>query len=163
MHSTIYSKHYTSQVTIEQMDMRADAQSGYPGRGYRYYVGTPLFEAFRGLSYTTFQPSCTQQKVAKTLTLSCTVKNTGKLGGDFIWLLFHVPPQHGSHQQRPKRRLLDFDRVSVSALHTSEQTKFVVDITRQLALTSESGEPEIVAGVHVLEIQDGPKFSVTLP
>lgn len=39
----------------------------------------------------------------------------------------------------------------------------LVEIPRQLMLTSESGAPVVVAGVHVLEIQDGPSFQVVVP
>jgi hypothetical protein len=136
---TIYGKEYQSQLTIEQMHMRADVtgtlgvatnnttQAGrYPGRGYRYYTGRPLFAAFAGLSYTSFNTTCTsslrrrrrrqQPEPAtgagnQTMVLNCEVENTGRRGGDAVVLLFHRPPQAAAgHRQRPVRRLLDFDR-----------------------------------------------------
>ena len=113
----------------------------------------------------------------KTLTLSCIVTNTGKRDGDAVLLLFHRPPvvseaaAVASHQQRaagaafqrPMRRLLDFNRVTVPAGGSSSPQRFVVDVPQQLLLVDERGAPLEVAGVHVLEVQDGPKFEVTLP
>jgi hypothetical protein len=114
----------------------------------------------------------------KTLTLSCIVTNTAKRDGDAVLLLFHHPPAVSeaaavaSHQQRaaagaafqrPMRRLLDFNRVTVPAGGSSSPQRFIVDVPRQLLLVDERGAPLEVAGVHVLEVQDGPKFEVTLP
>ena len=45
----------------------------------------------------------------------------------------------------------------------SSPQRFVVDVPQQLLLVDERGAPLEVAGVHVLEVQDGPKFEVTLP
>ena len=39
---TIYGKEYGAQMQIERMDMRADASTSYPGRGYRYVRGLLL-------------------------------------------------------------------------------------------------------------------------
>lgn len=163
---TIYNKQYQSQLTIEEMDMRADVATGYPGRGYRYYAGKPLFAAFSGMSYTSFSTSCTNsswnQGQATAVMVSCTVENTGKRDGDAVVLLFHRPPQAPTGQkQRPIRRLLDFDRVTVSAGHKAAVHNFVIE-DRELMLTSESGRLVEVPGVHVLEVQDGPSFHVSM-
>jgi len=142
---TVYGKAYGRSMKIQQMDMRADATNGYPGRGYRYYTGKPLFAAFEGLSYTTFETSCKEVKAAqnnsenKTLTLSCTVKNTGARDGDAVLLLFHRPPQTttsalAAQRQRPIRRLLDFHRVAVAAGKRSAPQLFVVQVRMVLML-----------------------------
>ena len=94
--------------------------------------------------------------------VSCTVENTGKRDGDAVVLLFHRPPQAPTGQkQRPIRRLLDFDRVTVSAGHKAAVHNFVIE-DRELMLTSESGRLVEVPGVHVLEVQDGPSFHVSM-
>ena len=148
--------------------MRADAATGYPGRGYRYFTGEPLFPAFAGMSYTSFATTCAKKEATattgnRTMVLSCSVANTGKRDGDAVLLLFHHPPRAAAGQkQRPVRRLLDFDRVAVPAGGKAAAREFAVDIPRQLMLPSESGAPTEVAGVHVLEVQDGPSFRVPL-
>lgn len=174
---TIYPKQYGSSIRIQQMDMRANPPAGYPGRGYRYYTGAPLYAAFEGLSYTTFETTCKEQQqqaaaaeavANRTLTLSCIVKNTGTRDGDAVLLLFHIPPQAAGageealQRQRPIRRLLDFHRVTVLAGGSSEPHGFVVEVPRQLLLLDEGGGAVEVPGVHVLEVQDGPRFEVTL-
>ena len=145
--------------------------------GLLQYTGQPLFEAFEGLSYTTFDTSCTQQWSSSArgaaqgpisdntaLTLSCTVRNTGKRDGDAVILLFHRPPiaTQQSQRQRPIRRLIDFDRVTVTAGGSAEVPNFVVRVPEQLLLVGEDGSPLRVPGVHVIEVQDGPSFNVTL-
>ena len=51
-------------------------------RTYRYFTGTPLFPFGHGLSYTTFAFSKpTVQAKGNTVTLTVTVKNTGKVEG----------------------------------------------------------------------------------
>jgi hypothetical protein len=145
------------------------------------YTGRPLFKAFEGLSYTTFDTSCRQQwsSTARgaaqvsigdntTLTLSCTVRNTGKRDGDAVILLFHRPPaatlqdSESQLRQRPIRRLIDFDRATVPAGGSAEVPNFVVRVPEQLLLVGEDGSPLRVPGVHVIEVQDGPSFNVTL-
>ncbi|KAL2893882.1 putative beta-D-xylosidase 7 [Bienertia sinuspersici] len=50
---TWYPKHFV-KVPMTDMRMRADPSSGYPGRTYRFYRGTKVFEFGHGLSYTTY-------------------------------------------------------------------------------------------------------------
>jgi hypothetical protein len=50
---------YETKLVIQQMQMRSDPNTRYPGRGYRYYVGKPLFRFGEGLSLTNFTTTCT--------------------------------------------------------------------------------------------------------
>ena len=99
---TIYPKIYTSQVKLNDYDM-----SKPPGRTYRYYSGTPLFEYGQGLSYTTFAMQCKCSSggssggsggggsggggscTAIPMNFSCTVSNTGAVAGDEVVMVFH--------------------------------------------------------------------------
>ena len=55
---TWYLSSYTAEVQMLNMDMRPNATVGpygaSPGRGYRYYNGTVVFQFGAGLSFTTF-------------------------------------------------------------------------------------------------------------
>ena len=90
-----------------------------PGRTYKYYTGEPLWPFGMGLSYTTFDLSCTSTSSSTTtttssstlgggaaaprgsasppgdeqhelpLTVSCDVKNTGSVDGDEVVMVYH--------------------------------------------------------------------------
>ncbi|KAA8538048.1 hypothetical protein F0562_027372 [Nyssa sinensis] len=54
------------KVPMTDMRMRPDPSSGYPGRTYRFYTGTKVFEFGYGLSYSTYSyefVSVTQNKL----------------------------------------------------------------------------------------------------
>ena len=158
---TVYPAAYASELTIQDMAMRANASTGYPGRGYRYYTGQALFEFGEGLSYTSFSTNCSGGETGVNVTaatINCTVTNTGDRAGDEVVLLFHRPPATARHQpQRPIRRLLDFTRVSLRA-NQSVGVSFVVDAVA-LALPSEAAaevnNATVYPGNHLLEISSG--------
>ncbi|KAH7683511.1 Xylan 1,4-beta-xylosidase protein [Dioscorea alata] len=50
---TWYPQEFT-KVPMTDMRMRADPATGYPGRTYRFYTGTPVFKFGFGLSYSKF-------------------------------------------------------------------------------------------------------------
>ncbi|ONK74009.1 uncharacterized protein A4U43_C03F1850 [Asparagus officinalis] len=50
---TWYPQDFT-KVPMTDMRMRADPASGYPGRTYRFFTGTPVFKFGYGLSYSTY-------------------------------------------------------------------------------------------------------------
>uniref|UniRef100_A0A1D1XLI4 Putative beta-D-xylosidase 7 n=1 Tax=Anthurium amnicola TaxID=1678845 RepID=A0A1D1XLI4_9ARAE len=50
---TWYPQAFTS-VPMTDMRMRPDPASGYPGRTYRFYTGTPVFHFGYGLSYSAY-------------------------------------------------------------------------------------------------------------
>ncbi|KJE94694.1 beta-xylosidase [Capsaspora owczarzaki ATCC 30864] len=107
---TVYPADYVNQLPMTNMDMRAG-----PGRTYRFYTGTPLFEFGHGLSYSTFQytwsnssssssSSATSQHSLSTAALAAQhlaarapveavsfrvlVQNTGKMASDDVVLAF---------------------------------------------------------------------------
>ena len=51
---TWYPAEYIDQVSMFDMNMRPNATAGTPGRGHRFYTGTPVFPFGFGLSYTEF-------------------------------------------------------------------------------------------------------------
>ncbi|KAJ8763401.1 hypothetical protein K2173_002284 [Erythroxylum novogranatense] len=51
---TWYPKEYADQVSMTDMNMRANASKNLPGRTYRFYTGRSLYEFGHGLSYSSF-------------------------------------------------------------------------------------------------------------
>ena len=160
---TIYPAGYASQVTIQQMEMRANPDTKYPGRGYRYYTGRPLFRFGDGMSYTSFETACTGTETGVNVSaasINCTVTNTGDRAGDEVVILYHRPPAAGPGKpQRPIRRMLDFGRVAVPA-GGKATVSFTVEAPTALALPVDSPKntvPRMVVapGRHTLELHDG--------
>ena len=52
---TFYSNDFVGRVPITDVSMRPNAATGHPGRTYRFYTGTPVYEFGHGISYTTFR------------------------------------------------------------------------------------------------------------
>ena len=51
---TWYPQSYVDQVPMTDMNMRANSSRSFPGRTYRFYNGSALYEFGHGLSYSTF-------------------------------------------------------------------------------------------------------------
>jgi len=129
---TIYSADYANQIMMSNMYMRPNATS--PGRTYRFFTGSPIYDFGEGLSYTTFSYSTNQQTkltvpfdVIQALlkekkssphtapsvqTLEITVTNTGDIQGNDVVLAFMIPPYHGQ-DGNPIKFLFGFERVSL--------------------------------------------------
>ena len=88
---TMYPADFTSQIAMTEMDMRA-----YPGRTYRFYTGTPVYEFGDGISYTNvtygaatlFSPANAALTTALRTPLHVTVdvENTGRMDSDHVVL-----------------------------------------------------------------------------
>jgi len=121
-----------------------------PGRTYKYFptssaMPPPLWPFGWGLSYTTFNVSCSVDPTQKSV--GCTVHNTGKRDGAEVLQLFHVPPATAKAKTGalvPRRRLIDFQKLSVFAGGSAKHS-FSVTAT-QLQLATETGGRVIVAG-----------------
>jgi hypothetical protein len=131
---TWYPESYVSQVDLKDMGMRPNAETGNPGRSYRFYNGDTVFSFGDGLSYTTFQHSVSMthllsatdidedlsrkpmQKDAKVVARAqVDVRNTGEREGDAVVMLFVAPPADLQNSGAPAKTLVGFDRVSLSA------------------------------------------------
>ncbi|XVE93503.1 hypothetical protein REPUB_Repub01dG0198200 [Reevesia pubescens] len=51
---TWYPQEYADQVSMTDMNMRANTTANFPGRTYRFYTGKSIYEFGHGLSYTSF-------------------------------------------------------------------------------------------------------------
>jgi beta-glucosidase len=88
------------------------------GRTYMYFKGQPLYPFGYGLSYTAFtysnfRPSSTRMTKDGQMTVTVTVRNTGKRDGQEVVQLYaaHV----GSKVERPIKELKGFQRIALKA------------------------------------------------
>eukprot|EP00049_Salpingoeca_infusionum_P006942 m.113052 g.113052 ORF g.113052 m.113052 type:complete len:901 (+) comp13502_c0_seq1:214-2916(+) len=137
---TVYPASYASQVSMLDNGMRPNLETGNPGRTYRFYTGTPVFEYGSGLSYTKFAYTTSQQSEGLTVqyqhvvdyvryaqqqhkytrinskqvaSMSITVKNVGDVAGADVVQAFIKAPTPGVPGAALKE-LIGFERVFLS-------------------------------------------------
>lgn len=86
------------------------------GRTYKYFEGEPLFPFGYGLSYTDFEYSglVTGKETyseAEKISLSMTVKNTGRYPGDEVLMIYAIQKDDNSRE----KSLIGFTRISLDA------------------------------------------------
>ena len=105
---TFYFSNYTDEIMMDDMNMRANAATNTAvGRGYRYYSGDVVYPFGAGMSYTTFD--CGEAKETNDGNIEVVVKNTGKLDGAAVVLVYFVPNDAGKNGVELKR-LIAFGR-----------------------------------------------------
>jgi len=154
---TIYPHAYTSEQSMTNYDM-----SKAPGRTYKYYKSStgPLFEFGHGLSLTTFDITCS----AKDLSFSCDVKNTGKLAGDEVLMVYHAAGDAIRSQVDhpvPIKSLVNFERVQANAGETVTAS-FKLD-NEDLMLVNKKGEKVLYKGERTIIIKNGAGFEYKAP
>jgi len=133
------------------------------GRGDNYHnlTGQPLFPFGFGLSYTTFEYSdLTFSKndinPNETVSISCTVKNTGKYDGDEVVQLYIRDEL--SSVARPIKELKGFQRVSIKA-GASKKVTFKLEpealsmLDKDLKRVVEPGNFRIMIGTSSKDIK----------
>ncbi len=120
---TWYPQAFADKVSVFDMHMRPNATSGNPGRGHRFYTGTPVFKFGEGMGYAPFAHGPLtvakafdeeSQDGVPTLKLSVEVRNTGERDGAEVVLVFAAPP-HAGVGGAPLQMLVGFERVHVRA------------------------------------------------
>lgn len=124
---TQYPAHYIHDIPMTNMNLRASSTS--PGRTYKWYEGTPVFEFGFGLHYTNFTASIDDGTVAtnysiQSLLSNCTqtykdlcpfhsfaieIQNTGSVASDYATLGF-LTGTFGP-QPYPKKSLVSYQRL----------------------------------------------------
>jgi beta-glucosidase len=140
------------------------------GFTYMYLKGKPLFPFGHGLSYTKFgysdlKLSSPQINSKGALSVSATVKNTGKLKGDEV---VQVYVRHtGSKVSRPKIELRGFERITLNPAE-SKTVQFSIPAEKlafydekQHRFVVEPGSVEILIGSSSEDIRLQSKFRVT--
>ncbi|KAI0319841.1 beta-xylosidase [Amylostereum chailletii] len=129
--TTQYPAAYVDAIPMTDMNLRPSNSS--PGRTYKWYTGTPVFEFGSGLHYTTFELSWTKDRtpppsfdiqrltraanassvahvdLAPFFTFSVDVKNAGKVQSDYVALLFANTT--AGPQPAPLKELVGYGRV----------------------------------------------------
>ncbi|XP_039125595.1 beta-xylosidase/alpha-L-arabinofuranosidase 2-like [Dioscorea cayenensis subsp. rotundata] len=175
---TWYPQSYADKVPMNDMRMRPDPATGYPGRTYRFYTGEVIYNFSDGLSYTNFNHHLVQapklvyipleeghacysqrcksvdlagsrcEKLAFDIHLR--VENSGEMGGAHTVFLFTTPPAvHNS----PNKHLLGFEKVSLRP-KAMGNVVFRVDVCKDLSVSDEDGNRKVPLGSHLLHVGD---------
>nr|OQO22580.1 hypothetical protein B0A51_11843 [Rachicladosporium sp. CCFEE 5018] len=138
---TQYPASYADEVSIFDIDLRANASSGYPGRTYKYYTGKAVRAFGYGLSYTKFSfkwgktlrkqyniqqlvDDCKKghgsvKDITPFATVSATIRNTGKITSDFVGLLF-ISSGNAGLAPRPNKSLVSYARAHAVTARDSQ-------------------------------------------
>eukprot|EP00164_Ancoracysta_twista_P003087 GFYU01004121.1.p1 GENE.GFYU01004121.1~~GFYU01004121.1.p1 ORF type:complete len:789 (-),score=304.22 GFYU01004121.1:39-2405(-) len=163
---TVYPANYVNEQPMTNYDM-----SKAPGRTYRYYTGTPLFEFGDGLSYTTFKVTVDSNTLDwdhQTLSIDLDVANTGSMDGDEVVMIYHKVSddiRHSVDHPVPLKRLVGFERVTV-AKGATEKVSFTLR-SDAFTLVDSKGDKQIYPGQHTFVVSQGSKreqeINVTVP
>lgn len=165
---TQYPAAYVDQIPMTDMALRPNSSSNTPGRTYKWYTGTPIFEFGFGLHYTNFalawakgspKPSYHIQDLVASAkksgapyvdlalldTFQVDVKNTGKTASDYVVLLFSNTTAGPS--PAPLKELVSYARLkNISPGHTSTATLTVTLGT--IARVDEDGNRVLYPGTY---------------
>jgi len=155
---TIYDEGF-----VEQFDMLDFSMTKAPGRTYRYFTGTPLWEFGFGLSYTSFSiTALTRQLVvsqhgSEKSTLKINVHNIGSVAGDEVVMAFFTALpgtlSAGSRAALLRKQLFDFKRVSLAA-GQSVDVEFLFD-AKSFTVADDEGNLVSYAGEYMISISNG--------
>jgi len=176
---TLYNKDFPNEVDFTNFDM---AKS--PGRTYKYYTGTPLFEFGHGLSYAEFDVACsaTPKPSNKTI-IDCEVtvsQDSAFPSGEEVLMAFHRLPlsvKADATHPTPIKELVAFERVHVSPKGSVSLSigpnqlgtfaKFVCTNALStltqfwfgIGMVDQDGNRVLPPGDHVIEVTNGNNFA----
>lgn len=141
--------------TDELADFKDYNMRAGKGFTYRYYTGEALYSFGHGLSYTNFKYS--NLEVNKTvlnstdkISISATIKNTGKYDGEEVVQLYVKDVE--SDTWMPIKQLREFDRVALKKGET-KTVNFELDINKDLRYyDSKSREYQVEPGDFEIQI-----------
>jgi hypothetical protein len=156
---TYYPADYVNQISFFDMSMRDP-----PGRTYKFYTGTPVFEFGSGLSYTTFSFVWSELPEGSTdegLTLSCReligrgqvdyrvkVTNVGRTAGGVSALAFVSSEVKGG----PLKELFGFQKVFLEPGESAEL--IFAAYSRVFHLVDSQGERTLTPGRYWIIVED---------
>ncbi|KAG6843961.1 hypothetical protein H0H87_011383 [Tephrocybe sp. NHM501043] len=167
---TQYPSAYTDQVAMTDMKLRSSASN--PGRTYKWYQGTPIFEFGHGLHFTDFNVNWQRTPpsqyniqsliarahghgpldLASLDTFDITVKNIGKVSSDYVALLFvngtAGPAPH------PNKQLVSYTRLHQITEGGSKSGSLAVTLG-SIARADTAGNMWIHSGSYQLNVDVG--------
>ena len=175
---TQYPSSYINEVSMTNMALRPGPNS--PGRTYKWYNGTAVFEFGHGMHYTNFSASinsglkeqyaiadllsgCSQDHLDRCAfaSVAIDVKNDGSTTSDYV-TLGYISGSHGPAPQ-PKKTLVSYQRLfDISGGSTGHA---VLNLTlASLARVDEDGNKVLYPGGYSLLIDNHPlaSFNFTL-
>ncbi|RZS80038.1 beta-glucosidase [Motilibacter rhizosphaerae] len=127
-----------------------------PGRTYQYFTGTPTYPFGYGLSYSTFdyekiRVSNWSETPDGTITVHARVRNTSDVDGTEVAQLYVTTPNAPSSAERPTKRLLAFQRVTLQAGHGASVV-FTVPASKLAFWDTAAGKYVVDPGHYGLEV-----------
>ncbi|TFK43326.1 glycoside hydrolase family 3 protein [Crucibulum laeve] len=165
---TQYPAEYTTQIGMTDMTLRPSSTN--PGRTYKWYQGTPVFEFGYGLHFTTFQLSWQRQPSARYQissfavngngpadlvhfdTFNVQVRNTGKVTSDYVALLF-VSGTAGP-APHPNKQLVSYTRLSAIRAGSSSTAQLSVTLG-SIARADAAGNMWVYSGSYQITVDTG--------
>lgn len=165
--TTQYPAEYVNQVPMTDMTLRPSLVN--PGRTYKWYTGTPVFEFGFGLHYTTFSHSwATKPSSSHNIqslfsrarsaahmdlglldTFTVNVRNTGRVTSDYVALLF-VNSKNGP-APHPNKELISYVRLHDIAPGRTATAKLEVTLG-SIARADENGDLWLFPGTYQLTV-----------
>ena len=162
---TQYPAEYVDQVPMTDMTLRPHDSS--PGRTYKWYTGTPVYEFGFGLHYTTFDVSWSAippstfdiaeilssandsnvdfVDLAPLFTFHVNVTNTGEVTSDYVTLLFSNTTAGPS--PAPLKELVSYARLKSIAPGETKTAALTVTIG-SIARVDEQGNSALYPGIY---------------
>eukprot|EP01007_Sphenomonas_quadrangularis_P001665 NODE_26_length_2576_cov_490.336367_g21_i0.p1 GENE.NODE_26_length_2576_cov_490.336367_g21_i0~~NODE_26_length_2576_cov_490.336367_g21_i0.p1 ORF type:complete len:583 (-),score=224.52 NODE_26_length_2576_cov_490.336367_g21_i0:230-1978(-) len=172
---TVYPLSFGTETALHNFNMRPGPAN--PGRTYKFYSGTPLWEFGFGLSYTTFslewdgatpathKIDLTAGLIAQTTpSYEVVVTNTGKIAGAETVLVFWSPdsvPLPEGAPVPPKKVLFDFAKVFLQPGESQRLFFTLKDAARTISLVDASGNKMVHPGSYSLIFSRGHGATLT--
>ena len=130
--------------------------NGSNGRTYMYFDKPVSYEFGYGLSYTTFAYSnfaISKNKITPhdNVTVSVDVKNTGAVDGDEVVQVYVKTPDSPAEQERPRKRLKGFKRITIPAGQT-KRVSIDIDCDDLWFWDANAGKITFDQGRYIFEI-----------
>ncbi|KAF5388179.1 hypothetical protein D9615_000074 [Tricholomella constricta] len=168
---TQYPSDYVSQVAMT--DMRIRPSDNNPGRTYKWYQGTPVYEFGHGLHFTTFDvkwqhPPPNRYDISRLVSsadkaspidlatfdiFNIAVRNTGKVVSDYVALLF-VSSAAGP-APHPNKQLVSYSRLHQIRGGNTSRASLAVTLG-SIARADTAGNLWIYSGSYQLTVDTGP-------
>ncbi|PPQ77265.1 hypothetical protein CVT25_010847 [Psilocybe cyanescens] len=173
--TTQYPAEFADQIGMTDMTIRPSSTN--PGRTYKWYTGTPVFQFGHGLHFTSFALSWQHQPATKYQipkgvnnaagstsdlnefdTFNVVVKNTGKVTSDYVALLFLSGS--GGPAPLPNKQLVAYTRLG--QIRAGGQSTASLKVTLgSVARADAKGNLWVYPGSYELTVDTGVERSLT--